>query len=125
MSVGNKWHSRNVYCAVLRYISYTKFSQILEVLRDFQRLFGSRNSRTIAILRAIRHVYRSVWPAREAMPRFGATRSAHDRETRLLCNSKRVILICYSKWEKYGKYEAVKIINIVNGQEHFLDRIVL
>ena len=32
----------------------------------------------------IRHVYRSVWPAREAKPRFGAAleRSAHDCETR-------------------------------------------
>ena len=30
-----KWHSRNVCSAVLRYISYTTFSQILEVLRVF------------------------------------------------------------------------------------------
>ena len=64
-----KWH---VCCAVLRYISYAKFSQILEVLRDFHRLFGSRNSPTTGILHTIRHVYRSVWPTREAKPRFGA-----------------------------------------------------
>ena len=33
----------------------------------------------------IRHVYRSVWPVREAKPRFGAAlvRSAHACETRL------------------------------------------
>ena len=67
-------------CAVLCYISYAKFSQILEVLRDFHRLFGSRNSRTTGILHTIRHVYRSVWPVREAKPRFGTAleRSAHD-----------------------------------------------
>ena len=72
-----KWH---VCCAVLRYISYAKFSQILEVLRDFHRLFGSRNSPTTGILHTIRHVYRSEWPARAAKPRFGAAveRSAHD-----------------------------------------------
>ena len=31
-----------------------------------------------------RHVYRSVWPAREAKPRFGVmlVRSAHDCESR-------------------------------------------
>ena len=77
-----KWH---VCCAVLRYISYAKFLQILEVLRDFHRLFGSRNSPTTGILHTVRHVYRSVWPAREAKPRFGTTleRSAHDYETRL------------------------------------------
>ena len=69
-----------------RYISYAKFLQILEVLRDFHRLFGSRNSPTTGILHTIRHVYRSVWPAREAEPHFGAAleRSAHDCETRLL-----------------------------------------
>ena len=57
-----KWH---FCCAVLRYISYTKFSQILEVLRDFYFLFGSRNSPTTGILHAIRHVYRSVWPEKQ------------------------------------------------------------
>ena len=61
----------------VRYISFAKFVQILEVLRDFHRLFGSRNSRTTGILHTTRHVYRSVWPAREAQPRFGAA-LAHD-----------------------------------------------
>ena len=61
-----KWH---VCCAVLRYISYAKFSKLLEVLRDFHRLFGSRNSPTTGILHTVRHVCRSVWPAREAKPR--------------------------------------------------------
>ena len=81
---GRKWHSRNVCSAVLRYISYAMFScitmQILEVLQDFHRLFGSRNRRTTGILHTICHVYRSVWPTREAKPRFGAAlkRSAHD-----------------------------------------------
>ena len=42
-----KWQ---VCCAVLRYISYAKFPQVLEVLLDFHRLFGSRNSRTTSIL---------------------------------------------------------------------------
>ena len=74
-----------VCCAVLRYISCGKFSQIVEVLRDFDRLFGSRNSPTTGILHAIRHVYRSVWPAGEAKPRFGAVLecSAHDCDTLL------------------------------------------
>ena len=45
---------------------------ILEVLRDFHRLFGPRNSPTTGILRTIRHVYRSMWPAREDKTRFGA-----------------------------------------------------
>ena len=35
--------------AVLRYISYAKFSQILGVLWDFHRLFRSRNSPTTVI----------------------------------------------------------------------------
>ena len=54
-----KWH---FCCAVLRYILYAKFSQILEVLRDSHRLFGSRNSRRTGILHTVRHVYRSVCP---------------------------------------------------------------
>ena len=71
-----KWH---LCCVVLRYISYAKFSQILEVLRDFHRLFGSRNSPTTSILHIIRHVYRSVWPAKEEKSRFATAlgRSAH------------------------------------------------
>ena len=36
-----KWH---VCCAVLRYISYAKFSQILEVLQDFDRLWIQKQS---------------------------------------------------------------------------------
>ena len=86
----SKWHFGNTCCAELRYISYTKFfEQILEVLQDFHCLFGSRNSRTTDILHTIRHVYRSVWPAREAKPRFGAAleRSAHD-SVKLVYSSK-------------------------------------
>ena len=80
-----KWH---VCCAVLRYISYAKLSQIFEVLRDWHRLSVSRNSPTTGILHTIRHVYRSMWPAREAKPRSGVTRerSTHDCETRLYLN---------------------------------------
>ena len=63
-----KLHFGNVCCAVLRYISYAKFSQILEVLQDFHRLFGSRNSPTTDIFHTIR----------EAKSRFGA-----DCETRV------------------------------------------
>ena len=48
----------------------TGFSEIL--VDSFHHLFGSRNSPTTVILHTIRHVYRSVWPAREAKPRFGA-----------------------------------------------------
>ena len=54
---------------------------------ELQRLFGSRNSPTTSTLHTIRHVYRSVWPAREAKPRFGAVLSAHDYETRSYCTS--------------------------------------
>ena len=34
---------KTVCCAVLRYIPYAQFSQMLEVLWDSHRLFGSRN----------------------------------------------------------------------------------
>ena len=48
-------------------------------------LCQSINSPTTGILHTICHLYRSVWPAREAKPRSGATlvRSAHDWDTRL------------------------------------------
>ena len=71
------------------YISCAKISQIVEVLRDFPHLFGSRNNRTTGMLHTTRHVYRSVWLAREAKPRFGAApvRSAHDCEIRLYYNA--------------------------------------
>ena len=47
-----KWHAS---CAVHRYISYAKFSHILdEVLRDFHRLFGSGKSPATDI-RHVRH----------------------------------------------------------------------
>ena len=44
------------------------------------------SSADIHFFHTIRHVYKSVWPAREAKPRYGATleRSAHACETRLL-----------------------------------------
>ena len=67
--------TRLLRCTVfvaLYYISFAKLSQILEVLQDFHRLFGSRNSPTTGILYTIRHVYKSVWPAREVKPRSGA-----------------------------------------------------
>ena len=60
-------------------------------ISPFHRLFKSRNSPTTGILlengvHYIRHVYRSMWPTREAKPRFGTTLepSAHDCETHLL-----------------------------------------
>ena len=69
---------------LLRYISYANFvfANPLSSSGLPSRLFGSRNSRTTGILQTIRHVYRSVWPAREAKPRFGVAleRSAHDCE---------------------------------------------
>ena len=92
----------NVGLGVLCFISYAKFSKILEVPWDSHRFFGSRNSPTISILHIIRHVYRSVWPAREAEPRFGAAldRSAHDCKTRLLVccceQSQRLLMrLCF------------------------------
>ena len=72
-----KRRKRQVCCAVLHYISCAKLSQILEVLRDLHRLFGSRNRPTTSILYTIRHVYRSVWPAREAKRQRSYKCSAH------------------------------------------------
>ena len=82
-----KWH---VCCAVLRYISYAKFSQILEALREFHRV--SRNSPTTSILHTVRYVYRSVWPARETKLRFGTAleRSAHDQWNSLIAMKARL-----------------------------------
>ena len=73
-----KWH---VCCAVLHYILYTEFSK----LWDFHRLFGSKNSPTTGIVHTIRHIYRSMWPAREAKPRFGVALEcdSHDCKTHL------------------------------------------
>ena len=61
-NVGEKKTRKKLHfcCTVLRYVLCTKFSQILEVHRDFHRLFGSKNSRPTGILHTIRHVYRSV-----------------------------------------------------------------
>ena len=80
--------ARLLRCTALYFVS--KVSQILWVLRDFHRLFGPRNSPTTGILH-VRHVYRSVWPAREAKPRFGAALecSAHDCETRSFSKEPR------------------------------------
>ena len=63
-----------LYCAIFRTPSFRKSSLGLP------SPFGPRNSPPTGILHAVRHVYRSVWPAREAKPRFGAMleRSAHD-----------------------------------------------
>ena len=62
VNVGGKIKRRkcHVCYAALCCILYAKFSQILEVLLDFHRLFESRNSPSTGILHAIRHVYRSV-----------------------------------------------------------------
>ena len=61
----------------VRYISYAKFSQIVEVLRDFHP--ETVQLPAFSILSAIS-------PVRDAKPRFDAAleRSAHDCETRLL-----------------------------------------
>ena len=50
-----------------------------------KQTFDTPRFKPFTILHTIRHVYRSVWPAREAKPRFGAAlvRSAHDCEARL------------------------------------------
>ena len=81
---------------LLHCILCAKFSQILEVLRDFHHLLGSRNSPTTGILHTICHVYRSVWPAREAKPRFGDAleHSVHDCETHLLTLKKKWLKTC-------------------------------
>ena len=72
-----------LHCAIFR---TPRFCKSLFGIWDFLCLFGSRNSRTTGILHTTRHVYKSVWSAREAKPRFGTAleRSEHDRETRLL-----------------------------------------
>ena len=74
---------------LLCYISYTTFSQILEVLWEYHRLFVSRNSPTTNILNTIPHVCRSVWPSREAKHLFGTAseRSANDCETHIFCHN--------------------------------------
>ena len=64
VNVGEKKEAGND--TALYYIPCAKFTLIPEVLRDFQRLFESKNSPTIGTLHTVRHVYRSVWPAREA-----------------------------------------------------------
>ena len=60
VNVGEK--KSQVCCAALRYISYAKFSQNLEVLWDLHRLSGYRNSPTTGILHTIRHVYSACGP---------------------------------------------------------------
>ena len=79
-----RWKETQRIARLLRYISCDKLSQILEVLRDFHRLFGSRSSPTTGILSAM--FTGACGPATEYKPRFGAAldRSAHDCETRLL-----------------------------------------
>ena len=48
-------------------------SQILEVLWNFHRPLDPETVELLAFdLHTVRHVYRSVWPARETKPRFGA-----------------------------------------------------
>ena len=53
----------------------------------------------------VRHVYRSVWPAREAKPRFGAAlaRSAHDCETS--CWTGVSITLCNAGIRYYNRCE--------------------
>ena len=83
VNVGGKKHRKwRVCCAVLRFILTQVFANPW-ILWVFHRLFRSRNSRITGILHTFRHVYRSVWPAREAKPRFSVAleRSAHDCET--------------------------------------------
>ena len=60
----------------------TKYSAVQRSKRAISCVFSTE----IHFFHAIRHVYRSVWPAREAKPRFDAAlvRSAHDCETRFL-----------------------------------------
>ena len=67
---------------LLRCISYTKFPQIVEVLLDFHRLFGSTNSPASSILhyppclqeRVARQMEASLW----------CTHSAHSCETHMI-----------------------------------------
>ena len=72
-----------LYCTIFH---MPHFRKLLEVLQDFHCLFGSRNSPTTGIVHTVRPVYWSMWPAREAKPRFGAALepSVHDCETCLL-----------------------------------------
>ena len=77
-----------LYCTIFH---TPHFRKLLEVLQDFHCLFGSRNSPTTGIVHTVRPVYWSMWPAREAKPRFGAALepSVHDCETCLLAKRGR------------------------------------
>ena len=96
----------HVCFAALRYILYAQFSQICESLRDFHRLFWSRNSPTTGIVHTIRHVYRRLWPAREAKPRWsrlirtlywklhGVTRSSNTDQSSRYCVMNIFAFLC-------------------------------
>ena len=75
-----KWH---VCCVVLHYISYTSFCKSLEFLGTS---ITSLDPETVQLpaFYTLRHVYKSMWPTREAKPHFEATlvHSAHDCDTR-------------------------------------------
>ena len=76
--------TRLLLCTALYFVRQV-FANSWRFFGTLDRLFESRNSLTAGILHAIHHIYGSVWPVREAKPRFGAAleRSAHDCETRL------------------------------------------
>ena len=57
-----KWHCGNVCYAIFHAPSFRKSLKFFGTFRQLP--FGSRN------LHSIRHVYRSIWTARKAKPRF-------------------------------------------------------
>ena len=68
MHVGGNGTFTVLYCAIFRTPSFRKSSKFFGTSIASR----SRNSPTTGILHTIRHVYRSVWPARGAKPHFGA-----------------------------------------------------
>ena len=100
VNVGEK--KSQICCAALRYISYAKFSQNLEVLWDFHRLFGSRNSPTTGILHTIRHVYRACGPPEKLslalVPRCAWAWNAYSGYSRMLGVQGTSLFLCNIYW---------------------------
>ena len=81
-----------LYCAIFGTPGFCKSSMFFETSiasldKKQQQQQQQQTVQIPAILHTVHHVYRSVWPAREAKPRFDAALvcSAHDCESRFFC----------------------------------------
>ena len=65
----------STFAALAMYFVYTpSFCKFLKFFVDFRRLWESRNSQTTAFyINYPPYIYRSMWSARKAKPRFDAT----------------------------------------------------